>query len=278
MTPVVVGVVLCAAIMHATWNAMLRGRSDQLWSVTVMSFAGTVVAVPAALFLPLPASVSWPYLGLSSLLQLGYSVFLVLAYRHAELGQVYPIVRGCVPLLVTLGAASFAGEQLSITAVSGIALVVLGVTSLALGKGRPSYTSVAAALATSLIIAAYTVTDGIGARLSGNTNAYVAWIFLLYGILMPATFLLVRRKLIVSWSDPETPKALAAGLVQLVTYGVVIWAFTLSPIGPISALRETSVVFAAVIGRLFLGETLTIHRLGSCMVIAVGAVLLASGV
>jgi uncharacterized membrane protein len=95
---------------------------------------------------------------------------------------------------------------------------------------------------------------------------------------MPATFLLVRRKLIVSWSDPETPKALAAGLVQLVTYGVVIWAFTLSPIGPISALRETSVVFAAVIGRLFLGETLTIHRLGSCMVIAVGAVLLASGV
>jgi drug/metabolite transporter (DMT)-like permease len=155
---------------------------------------------------------------------------------------------------------------------------VLGVTSLALGKGRPSYTSVAAALATSLIIAAYTVTDGIGARLSGNTNAYVAWIFLLYGILMPATFLLVRRKLIVSWSDPETPKALAAGLVQLVTYGVVIWAFTLSPIGPISALRETSVVFAAVIGRLFLGETLTIHRLGSCMVIAVGAVLLASGV
>jgi drug/metabolite transporter (DMT)-like permease len=205
-------------------------------------------------------------------------VFLVLAYRHAELGQVYPIVRGCVPLLVTLGAASFAGEQLSITAVSGIALVVLGVTSLALGKGRPSYTSVAAALATSLIIAAYTVTDGIGARLSGNTNAYVAWIFLLYGILMPATFLLVRRKLIVSWSDPETPKALAAGLVQLVTYGVVIWAFTLSPIGPISALRETSVVFAAVIGRLFLGETLTIHRLGSCMVIAVGAVLLASGV
>src|SRR5882672_5190689 len=105
MTPVVVGVVLCAAIMHATWNAMLRGRSDQFWSVTVMSFAGTVLAVPAVLFLPLPATASWPYLGLSSLLQLGYSVFLVLAYRHAELGQVYPIVRGCVPLLVTLGAA-----------------------------------------------------------------------------------------------------------------------------------------------------------------------------
>ena len=271
MTPAVIGLVLCAALLHATWNAMLRSRADQLWSVTVMSFAATAVAIPAALLLPLPARVSWPYLGLSAVLQLGYSSFLVLAYRHAELGQVYPVVRGSVPSLVTLGAAGFAGERLGALAISGIALVSLGIMSLAFGKGRARPKAIAAALATGFIIASYTVTDGIGARLSGNSYAYVAWIILLYGILMPAAFLAVRRELTVRLTAPETRTALAAGVVQLVTYGVVIWAFTLSPIGPVSALRETSIVFAAVIGRLFLNEPLTPRRLGACVVIAVGA-------
>ncbi len=271
MTPAVIGLVLCAALLHATWNAMLRSRADQLWSVTVMSFAATAVAIPAALLLPLPARVSWPYLGLSAVLQLGYSTFLVLAYRDAELGQVYPMVRGSVPSLVTLGAAGFAGERLGPLAISGIALVSLGIMSLAFGKGRARPKAIAAALATGFIIASYTVTDGIGARLSGNSYAYVAWIILLYGILMPVSFLAVRRKLTVRFTAPETRTALAAGIVQLVTYGVVIWAFTLSPIGPVSALRETSIVFAAVIGRLFLNEPLTARRLGACVVIAVGA-------
>ncbi len=274
MTPVVIALVLCAAVLHASWNAMLRGRADQLWSVTVMSFAATAVAIPAVLLLPLPAPASWPYLGLSSLLQVAYTAFLVFAYRHADLGQVYPMVRGAVPLLVTLGAAVFAGERLSAPAVSGIALVSLGIMSLALGKGRAQPKAVAAALANSLIIATYTVTDGIGARLSGNSFAYVTWIFVLYGILMPAAFLAVRRKLIVRWSAPETRTALVAGVVQLVTYGTVIWALTLAPIGPVSALRETSIVFAALIGRIFLSEPLTARRLGACLVIAAGAACL----
>ncbi|MGB7589292.1 MAG: hypothetical protein WBM00_11345, partial [Solirubrobacterales bacterium] len=105
MTPAVVGLVLCAAVMHAGWNALLRSGTDRMWSLTVMSLAMTVVAIPAALLLPLPTSASWPYIGLSSVLQLAYSLFLIRAYRHGDLGQVYPIARGCVPLLVTLGAA-----------------------------------------------------------------------------------------------------------------------------------------------------------------------------
>jgi drug/metabolite transporter (DMT)-like permease len=169
MTPAVIGLVLCAALLHATWNAMLRSRADQLWSVTVMSFAATAVAIPAALLLPLPARVSWP--GLSAVLQLGYSSFLVLAYRHAELGQVYPMVRGSVPSLVTFGAAGFAGERLGALAISGSALVSLGIMSLAFGKGRARPKAIAAALATGFIIASYTVTDGIGACLSGNSYA-----------------------------------------------------------------------------------------------------------
>src|SRR5262249_23604973 len=128
-----------------------------------------------------------------------------------------------------------------------------------------------AALATSLIVASYTVTDGIGARLSGSPYAYSTWLFLLYGIFMPMTYLLARRTVPSHWASKEALTALAAGVVQLVTYVVVIWAFTLNPIGPISALRETSIIFAALIGRIFLKETLTFRRLGGCIVTACGA-------
>lgn len=271
MSPLVISLVLCAAILHASWNAVLRGRDDKLWSVTVMSFAATVVAVPVVALLPLPTAASWPYLALSVVLQVVYSWFLVIAYKLADLGQVYPMVRGSVPLLVTLGAAVFAGERLSTPALSGIVLVSLGIMSLALGKGRAHPKAVAAALANSVVIATYTVTDGIGARLSGNPFAYVSWIFVLYGLAMPAAFMAMRGRLEVRWSAPETRTALLAGIVQLVTYGTVIWALTMAPIGPVSALRETSIVFAALIGRMFLREPLTARRLGACLVIAAGA-------
>jgi drug/metabolite transporter (DMT)-like permease len=183
-------------------------------------------------------------------------------------------MRGSVPLLATLGAVVFAGEQLSALAISGVALVSLGIMSLAIGKGRARPKAVTAALANSLIIATYTVTDGIGARLSGDYFVYVTWVVLLYGVLMPAAFLLVRRKLVVRWSAAETHTALVAGLVQLVTYGTVIWALTLAPIGPVSALRATNIVFAALLGRVFLREPLTARRLGACLVIAAGAACL----
>jgi drug/metabolite transporter (DMT)-like permease len=271
VTPLVVSLVLCAAILHASWNAVLRGRDDKLWSVTVMSFAATVVAIPVVALLPLPAGASWPYLALSVVLQVVYSWFLVIAYKFADLGQVYPMVRGSVPLLVTLGAAVFAGERLSATALSGIVLVSLGIMSLAFGKGRAHPKAVAAALANSIVIATYTVTDGIGARLSGNSFSYVSWIFVLYGIAMPIAFMATRGRLEVRWSAPETRTAVLAGLVQLVTYGTVIWALTMAPIGAVSALRETSIVFAALIGRMFLHEPLTARRLGACVVIAAGA-------
>ncbi len=270
MTPAVVALVLCAAILHATWNAVLRSGADRLWSITVMSLAMTVVALPFAVLLPLPAAPSWSYLFLSAGLQVGYSVFLVLTYRHAELGQAYPIVRGSVPLLVTLGAAVFAGEHLTALSLSGIALVSFGIMSLA-AKSGTGKRSVAAALVTGLFIASYTVTDGMGARLAGNAQAYAAWLCLIYGVLMPLVFVAVRGRLIIDRRSPETLRATIGGIISLLGYAVVIWAMTLGPIGPVSALRETSIVFAALIGRVFLNEALTIRRLAACLGIAAGA-------
>ena len=274
MSTLVVALALFAAILHATWNAFLRTGADRLWTITVMSFASTVIALPFALAYPMPTPSVWVYIVLSASLQVGYSVVLVAAYRHGELGQVYPIVRGSVPLLVTLGGLLLAGERLGILQTLGVVLVATGIISLSFGKGRAGASSIVFALATGAIIASYVTVDAIGVRVAGHSGAYTAWVLLLYGVLMPAAFMLMRGPLVVDVRSPETWKALAGGIVALVAYAVVVAAFALGPAGPISALRETSVVFAVLIGWLFLGERLTLRRIIACMVVAAGAICL----
>lgn len=271
MSSLVIGLALLAAALHATWNAVLRSGADRLWSITVMSFATTVVAIPVAVLLPFPSAGSWPFLVLSSCLQVGYSVFLVVAYRRGELAQVYPIMRGSVPLLVTLGGLLI-GQHLSTRVSLGIILVACGIMSLSLGKGRATMESILPALVTGLFVACYTVIDALGVRLAGDARVYAAWIFLIYGVLMPLTFVAVRGNLELDIRSAESRKALAGGVVSLLSYGAMLTALALGSVGPVSALRETSVVFAALIGRIFLGEIVTIRRAVACAVVAVGAI------
>jgi drug/metabolite transporter (DMT)-like permease len=267
---------LFAALSHATWNAFLRTGVDRLWSVTVMSLAMMVVAVPIALILPMPLASAWPYLILSGALQVGYSVFLVRAYAHGELGQVYPIVRGSVPLLVTLGGFALSDQKLPPVLLAGIVLVGLGIISLAFGKGHATAKSVLLALTTGLFIAGYATVDAAGVRLAGSALAYATWIYLVYGAFMLAAFMLMRGRLKVDRKSPETLKAVAGGMVSMVAYGAVVIALALAPVGPITALRETSVVFAAIIGRVFLKEKLTAKRVAACSIVAIGAFLIGS--
>ncbi|CDX40246.1 conserved membrane hypothetical protein [Mesorhizobium sp. ORS 3359] len=274
MSATVIGLALFAAMLHASWNAFLRTGSDRLWTVTVMSFSATIAAVPLAIFHPLPAASAWPFIVLSACLQVGYSFFLVAAYRYGELGQVYPIVRGSVPLLVTVGGFVLAGERLSTLQTLGVVLAALGIMSLSLGKGRAATKSILYALATGVIIAAYATVDSIGVRSAGNSGAYTAWVLLTYGVLLPVTFIICRGKLTVDLRSPDALKALGGGIFALIAYGAVIAAFALGPAGPITAIRETSVVFAVLIGRLFLGETLTPKRIAACGVVALGAICL----
>lgn len=274
MSATVIGLALVAAILHATWNAFLRTGTDRLWTVTVMAFSSTIVAVPMALLYPLPASSAWLYIGLSACLQVGYSIFLVAAYRLGDLGQVYPVVRGAVPLFVALGGLLLAGERLGGYQTLGVALVAAGIMGLASGKDRATTSSIVLALATGAIIASYATVDAIGVRQAGHSGAYTAWVLIIYGALMPAAFVACRGKLSVDLRSPETLHALAGGLVALIAYAVVVAAFALGPAGPITALRETSVVFAALIGWLFLGETLTARRMAACAVVALGAICL----
>jgi drug/metabolite transporter (DMT)-like permease len=274
MSATVIGLALFAAILHATWNAFLRNGADRLWTVTVMSFSSTVVAVPFAIIYPLPAPSAWLYIVLSAFLQVAYSVFLVAAYRNGELGQVYPIVRGTVPLLVTVGGFLLAGDRLTSYQTIGVVLVAIGIMSLSLGRGRAAASSILFAFATGAIIASYATVDAIGVREARNSGAYTAWVLVLYGALLPAMFVLFRRKLSVDFRSPETLKALAGGIVALIAYAAVVAAFALGPAGPITALRETSVIFAALIGWLCLGEALTPRRVAACAVVALGAICL----
>lgn len=274
MSVSVIGLALFAAILHASWNAFLRSGADRFWTMTVMTLAMTVAAVPVALILPLPAAESWSYLVGSAFFQLAYGLLLVAAYRQGELGQVYPIIRGSAPLLVTFAGLVFAGEVLLPLAMLGVGCVVIGIMLLALGKGRASLSSMLYALATGVSIAGYSTVDAIGIRISGNTAAYITWVFVLPGILLAVAFVVIRGHLRIDPRSRETVKAVGGGLVSLVSYGAVLLAYSMAPAGPVSALRETSVVFAVLIGWLFLGETLSVKRIAACLVVAAGAILI----
>jgi drug/metabolite transporter (DMT)-like permease len=273
--PLVVGLVLGAAFLHATWNAMLRSGADRLWSISLMCLVSALASAPLLFFLPAPAAASWPYAFLSAALQIGYCLFLIRAYRDGQLGQVYPIARGSAPLLVALGAAAFAGEHLSGRALVGLGLVSSGIVGLSAGRGRPDIRSTLAALITGLFVAGYMVTDGVGVRLSGRPISYVVWMTFIQGAPMPFVYLLIRRKFPALRPDRETFKALGGGLLGLVGYGVVVWAMSTTDMAKVSGLRETSILFATILGAMFLKERLTIARALCAVLISAGAILLA---
>ncbi|CAL8477623.1 EamA family transporter [Caballeronia novacaledonica] len=272
------GVVLFAAVLHASWNAMLHGNRDRFLSMTWMSIAIGVVSAFVVFYLPMPPKAAWPYIVASGLVHIVYNVSLVRSYRRGDLAQAYPIARGSSPMLVTLGAAFFAHEGIGALHAFGIVLISGGIMALALQGGRVSRAGVLAALTTGVTIAIYTVIDGIGVRLSdGEALTYTTWMFMFYW-LMPVIFV-AKRGLPALWTPvKEAPMAvgssLAGGLVSIAAYGIVIWAMQSGAMGAVSALRETSVVFAALIGRVFLREPVSAKRWLACVVVAAGAVCL----
>jgi len=274
LTPVVIALVLGAAVLHAGWNAALRSSLDRLRGIVIMSMTSAAVAVPFAIALPLPAAASWPYIALSAVLQIGYCFFLVRAYREGDFGQIYPIARGASPLLVTLGAVLFAHEHLPPLALLGVFLVSAGIFASARGVDRRHLGSVLAAIAAGVFIAGYSLADGSGARLAGRAESYAAWSFIAQGVPMPLIYLGLRRHFPIQSFDRQTLRAIGGGAVSAVAYGIVILAMAISPMGAVSALRETSILFAAVIARVFMGEPLTPRRIAAVTTIAIGAACL----
>jgi drug/metabolite transporter (DMT)-like permease len=275
MSPLVIAVVLGAAVAHASWNAMLKSGADRFWTMAALSFATGVVSLPFIPFLPLPPAAAWPYIVASALIHIGYNFLLVRMYGTGDFIKTYPIARGSSPLLVALGAFLLASEQLDTARLAGVVLVSGGIMALAFEGKRFSLESVPIALATGASIGLYTVVDGIGARLCESSVAYIAWMFALWAPGIAAIYIYLRGTRAIIRPRGDMAIALGGGLIACSGYTAVVWAMTVSPMGPVSALRETSVVFAALIGRVFLHERLTYGRMAACVVIAVGAALLA---
>jgi len=270
LTPFAIGLVLSAALLHAGWNALLRGGTDRAQSMLVMNIAVGVAGLAMLAVAGLPSSAA-VYVVASGVLHLIYNALLVRMYRSGDLGETYPVARGTSPALVALGGSLFAGEWMGLMASVGIGLVCTGIFMLAAARaGRLHAMNLPAALATGVSIAAYTIVDGFGVRASGNWVAYVGGIFAFF-LVMPLWYLARRRFAMFVMSPVEVAKAASGGLISLAAYGAIIWAMQTGSMGAVSALRETSVLFAALLGAIFLGERLTGLRIAACCVIAAGA-------
>jgi drug/metabolite transporter (DMT)-like permease len=271
LSPFAIILVLLAAFMHAAWNALLRGGADRGRSMAMMSATLGIFGLGLLAVAGLPAPASWIYVLASGVLHWIYIALLVVTYRSGDLGETYSVARGSSPALVALGGSLFAGEWMNLLGIAGVGLVSAGIFMLAAAKGRLQAMNLPWALATGVSIAAYTVVDGFGVRASGNWLGYTAVTFAFF-IAAPLWFLAKQGTGFFKVSGSEVLKAVGGGVISIAAYAVIIWAMQSSPMGAVSALRETSVVFAALLGAAFLRERLTVQRIVACCIIAAGAV------
>ncbi len=268
--------VLLAAAMHAGWNALIKIQGDRLAVMAVATAAASLISLAFLPFVEAPDPASWPLLAFGILLHTGYHFFLPRAYDHGDLGQVYPIARGSAPLLVTLGAVFIAGETMNPTALLGVVCLAVGVMALTFDKGagvakKPR--AVLYALLTGTFIASYTVVDGLGVRQAGSIPGFAVWLttgnglvtFLLVSIWKPcAVRQVLRHNVLVGF---------LGGALQVGAYWIIIWALAVAPMAMVSSLRETSVLFAAVISTFVLKEGFGVWRFVSAGLVTLGLVL-----
>jgi drug/metabolite transporter (DMT)-like permease len=278
MDSVVFAAVLLAAACHAGWNATIKRGLDPLVTTALISMGGTLVA---ALGLPIvgpPAAAAWSWCAASVLIHLVYFAALVESYRAGDMGQVYPIARGAAPLMTASATTALIGERLGLLGWCGIVLLVAGVLLLSLRGGRElarlDHRAVGFALFTAVTICAYTVVDGIGARVAGDANAYTVMLFLGIGPVMLLYVLALRGRSVVPALTRHWRVGLVGGIMQVGAYGIAIWAMTVAPIAIVGALRETSVLFGAAIAVVFLKEPLLASRVVAAAMIVVALALI----
>lgn len=270
----VFGLVLFAALLHAGWNAIVKGAPDKLATTILVAASAAAISALALPFLAQPARESWPFLAASTVLQVGYYLLVARAYRAADMSQAYPLMRGTAPLIVALVSRFWLGEHLSAAAVAGIALICAGVLSLALGARGTSSQGVRAALVNAVVIAGYTLIDGAGVRASGAPVAYTLWLNLLSGTPLLAWVLATRGRIFLPYARSHLPLGVIGGFATLTSYGLALWAMTHAPVAVIAALRETSILFATGIAVFVLRERPSVSRILAALLIAAGAVVL----
>ncbi|WP_340614447.1 DMT family transporter [Xenorhabdus thailandensis] len=277
MTTLLFLFVLGAALLHASWNALVKISADRFLGISIIVFFAGIIATSGLFWVGLPSLPSVPCLILSAVLHTAYCLFLSRSYATGDLGQVYPIARGCAPLITALLSWIILQEMLPPLAMLGVALIIVGIMLIAFPHGKNALhldrKTLLAAITTSAFTAGYTLSDGAGSRAGDNTLAYILWLFAINGWIMGVMMYFrywntAGRKLHQYWKQ-----GLLGGLMQLLSYGIVIWAMSHAPIVLVAALRETSVLFAMLLSVVILREPFSKMRLLACIVIVVGVIV-----
>jgi drug/metabolite transporter (DMT)-like permease len=268
--------VLAAAVTHAVWNAIAHGIKDQVLAFGLIGAGSIAVAIPLVAVARFPLTACWPYLLASVAIHVLYNLGLMRCYRYGEFGQVYPLARGISPLTVTVLAALFASERPSPTQAAGVLVISAGLAVLVLAGRRRNFSrpAVLAAVGTGLTIASYTTVDGLGVRLSGSPAGYIGWLMLLQSLCIPAWALARRRRELVTQPRRILAAGTCAGALSVLAYGLVLWAQTRGALAPIAALRETSVIFGAIIGTMVFREPFGRARIAATVLVVLGILLL----
>jgi drug/metabolite transporter (DMT)-like permease len=286
LAPLIVGLLLAAALMHASWNALLKSeRGDRLVTFGVIMMTGTAMGLCLALFLPLPEAGAWKFLALSVAIHLVYYFFLLKAYSYGDLSHTYPIARGLGPLLVAGVSGQLVGEHLRVQDIMGVALLSCGLVALALPQRRAAPRpgtrhglATLFAVLTGVSIAGYILADGLGVRSAGADSqhrfSYIAWLFIAQGPWLLVLASILRPK--VMWQQLRTRwwRGAIGGTIATTGYGIAVYGFVLGPMAHVAALRESSVLFGALIGTLLLGEPFGGRRIAAAFVIVSGLVLM----
>ena len=272
---IVFAVVISAAFLHASWNAIVKSGGDKLLTMIMVSAATAGLSGAFLPFLAAPAPASWPYAAASAIFQIAYFLLVAHAYQVSDMSQAYPLMRGAAPLLVALVTLTRIGrDSLSFAAWVGVAAICLGISVIALGGRIGDRKGVLLALLNAVFIAGYTLIDGIGVRRSGAPAAYTLWLFLLTGIPLTLWVLTTRRAAFVQYVSRHWRPGIVGGIGSAASYGLVLWAMTMAPVAVVAALRETSILFGIVIAGLILKEHIGPRRIIAACIIAGGAAIL----
>jgi drug/metabolite transporter (DMT)-like permease len=284
--PLIVGLLLMAGLMHASWNALLKSdRSDRLSTFGVIMITGSLMGLCVVPFVPMIEPGAWIYLAASVAIHMLYYAFLLKAYSYGDLGHTYPIARGLGPLLVALVSGRFIGEHLRAQDIVGVVLLSCGLIALAMPlrsvvprPGSRHGLATLFAVLTGMTIASYIIADGLGVRAAGPTFehrlSYIAWLSVIEGPWLLLLALARRPHAMLQHLRRNWWRGVVGGAVANVGYGIAIYALALGPMAQVAALRETSVLFGALMGTLLLGEPFGRRRVAAAAVIVVGLVLM----
>jgi drug/metabolite transporter (DMT)-like permease len=265
--------VLLGALLHATWNVLVKSGGDALIDTTLILLGGSVLAVLALPLLPAPAPASWPFIAASSVLQVGYFGLIGAAYRSGEVSLAYPLMRGTAPLLLALMSSAALGESLSVRAACGVVSICIGVLTMALAgwRSQTDWRTIGFALVNAAVIASYTLVDGVGVRRSHNAMAYTLAIFLASCVLFVPWVAWRHSSALATAVRRRWHLGLTGGACIILSYGLALWAMTRGPIAPVAALRETSILFGLFLARIALHERPSRARVAAGFLILAGA-------